>query len=282
VQQKVFFARHVHDWDCDEIIGSTIKYLYEKQAIAIHFNGILSWDPEDYKENKQGPSNIKYMNDCNENPDNIIVAYYKFENQYKVLIGNPKRHSKCFIDEFLSQNINSPPLKILFLENVLEVTVEEFPFPYLLAPQQGTFIHWKQGEKPVNAFLKNIKYDTSDPDFYLPWTLEIICEEWLRKKSLISHKLFKTGGYLKSFDVVGVNNKNELIIAQVKHTASKNDIKIFEEIIKKFSNAEFYFFLKNIDVCQSNRNYTVVSITEVIDSFSNEVDYLERLIKLKF
>lgn len=278
---KIYFARHVHDWTIKTMSGSFIKYLYEQKAIAVQFNRVESWDQQDYRGSKnQGPSAIKYINECSaDNKKRYIFASYKIQNDHKVIMGRPKKNSKCFLREHLGVK-EELPIKLLFLEpNSNDVLQSQFPFAYLLAPKQSTFVRWSQCEKIANSFIEGSAYNPIEPDSYLPWALEVICEEYLRKRGLLQFKLYKCGGSLKDFDIVGLDQHGGRVVAQVKNRSTQGEIDRFSSSSNELGAGSYYFFAGNI--CNEDRwpNINLVSIQDVLREFQACGDYLQKLME---
>lgn len=280
MENEIYFARHVHEWNPEGLSGSFIEFMYRNKAVGIHFKGIESWNPDDYVGLKnQGPSAIEYMNRCNTgDAERYIFASYKIGREHKVLMGRPKAGSKCFLREHLGVS-TATPIKLLFLEDdAIALQRSQFPFAYLLAPKQSTFVRWYQCEKVANAFIHNTPYDLLDPDFYLPWALEIICEEYLRRKGLLEYKLYKSGGNLKDLDIVGLTRDGNRVLAQVKYKSNRDQFDSFLRLCQEFGNGDFYFFFGNrLDVPISN-NVRCIQLADVLSEFKDAKDYLQRLI----
>lgn len=275
--RPIFYIRHTHNWDINGISGSTLQYLYERGAVAIRFDKIDSWKPAEYT-GKAGPTAIRYMNESNEALDNrYIFASYKLDSDNKVLLGKPKLGSKCFLSAHLgaSQELG---YKLLFLEDVREIEVADFPYAYLLAPKQSTFVEWRQCQKIANAFIDGTPFDLFNPDSYLPWALEIACEEYLRSKQCLHFKLLKSGGTLKSFDIIGLDQEGNRVVAQVKHRGRKREYKQFVEDCRSLSGGSFYFFAGNIHELDPHPLVALVSLQDVLQEFDDK--YLAQLTRV--
>jgi hypothetical protein len=272
--KDIFYIRHIANWG--NIQGkSVIKHLKDNGIVAIHFDALDTWDSSKYEETF-GPTAIDYLNRFNEDSNLIIVASYQDEDE--ILIGKPKINSKFFFRERFNQD-DLPYLKCIEMEIIRKVKISEFPQAFILAPQQGTLVQWHQGKIAVNAYLNLIEYDTLNPNFYLPYQLEILAEEYLRKKNLLKAKLFKTGGYLKDLDTLGIDNENNQVLVQVKFKASELEFTKFQNIADQFPKSKSYFFSTNIPKSKTSYTFKHVSIEDVLEFFKEEKFYLEKLIK---
>lgn len=170
-------------------------------------------------------------------------------------------------------------MKCLELEIIKKVKISEFPQAFILAPQKGTLVQWHQGKIAVNAYLNLIEYDTQNPHFYLPYQLEILAEEYLRKNNLLKARLFKTGGYLKDLDTLGIDNDNNQVIVQVKFKASDFEFNKFQNIVDQFPESQAYFFSTNDPKNISSFSFKHINIQNVLEFFKEENIYLTKLIK---
>ncbi|MBK9248785.1 MAG: hypothetical protein IPM69_11875 [Ignavibacteria bacterium] len=291
--RKVFYIRH-------NGFGENItKYLIDNEQIGVHFATIadenqafeLSSYKRDYLEKilhidtligyNETPARtcINYINACS-NKEHIIVASY--EGYDKIVIGLSKKDSKkC---HYLEDGINKQiQMKCVQLRNTMTLTKVEFPLPFLVPPQRSTFVEWHMGTKMVKSL-----FDGYTPEieggaaeiyaWFSPWQLEILCEEWLRMKSKFKRKLFQTGRTMKEFDIVGLNIEDKVLVAQVKHACSGNDIEVFLKNADKF---EKYFFAPEYVKTMEKyiNNSCVISNIEVIEDFINyEPTFLQALL----
>lgn len=250
----IYYAAHMHDWAknknwqpywtervAENLHGkSVIKYLFDKGAIAIAFDDIHCWNPESYTL-PQGRSAIKYMNALDEGSDAWVFARYNIEGESRVLVGRPKRNSKCFLGEHLfGVGDRSLPIKLLFLEKKYwEVAESDFPLVFRLGPPFATLVKWNSVQKTAISFVTKKPLDLSDPGSYLPWAIEVLCEEYLRLKGHLNRKIYKCGGTLKDFDIVGLNSNGQPVFAQIKNTSRPQDLAPFENLPE--GSCQYYF-----------------------------------------
>lgn len=266
---KVFYIRH--NWKNRDDYDRITKELFDNKRIGVHFKDTgheNAFNAKCYKDNRAGVVAINYLKECNENPSCLIVAFYKGID--KILIGKPERGSKeC-------RKINNKEIKTLDLTQTREITISDFAHPFLIAPPFSTFVHWSWGEKAVNTFYSN-KEKIIQPEMLSPWHWEILCEEYLRRKNDLNMKLYHTGKSMKSFDIVGLDKNNNMIIAQVKCSANKIQIEEFFDLASKFHNAKSLFFtFKEVGDFRDN----VIDLDDVFNFFitEREKEYLSKLI----
>lgn len=267
----VYYIRH--NWK-DQKFEPVINTLFEDHKIGIHFENTQKYqnnpfDPNSYSK-IAGKTSIKYLNKCNES-DSLIVASYR--GHKKILIGISENSSK---DLFFSDDTE---IKYLKLTNVKEVAIDNFPLPFLIAPPFSTFVEWHMGKIPVNTFYFNLK-KSEVIEMLSPWHLEILAEEWLRKNSIIKYKLYNTGKTMKSFDIVGIDDENNLIAVQVKHKCNNNEVIDFFESIDSMKNVKCFFITIEIkgkvpDKILSDKR--LIIFKNVNKDFSNDKKYLEKL-----
>lgn len=275
--KNVYFIRHTSNWGTNNSGQLIVDWLFDNSYVAVHFDNIKSWNPDDYVE-KFGNTAIRYFNTLNSSSgEHVVVAYYAGSNI--ILIGEPEPNSKRFYDDLMKSNNNS--LKLLKLKNIQKVSIGEFPLPFLLAPLKGTLVEWHQGKVPVNAYLGNIQYDLMNPTFYSPFHLEIIVEEWLRRKDLLFRKLFKTGGYLKDIDIFGVDSNYKTILVQVKYHSSEKQFKQFNKISEYFPNSQAYFFSEDVLPINQNFKFTHIRLSDVLKDLKQidgDDQYFEKML----
>ena len=283
----IYYIRHKHDWN-----NYGIEKLIEDQRVGIHFSGNKSLSETDYSSWTKGErSAVGYLNDLNGSGSSqkiyLFICYtYSVNNKQKtrIILGEPIANSfKAF---------ESRPgifIKTVAYKTIKEITEQEFPYVYLLAPRQSTFVQWHACRTIALNYISSIergetlKLDGNDPDEYLPSSLEILCEEYLREKGLLEKKLLKTGGSLKEFDIFGLDIANNMVLGQVKNRHTSSEVKKFKDIVQKYSNAKGYFFSASPKPKTVPENIEWVNINEIIKFFNADpkyVTFIEKLVNL--
>lgn len=276
---EIYYARHVNSWPKDGGTNQfTPEFFFNQKAIAIHFVKKESWDPEEYRGHRnQGPSAIRYMNLCNGDngkKDILVFASYRIDKKLRVLMGRPRLGSKCFLSQHLGM-AGVPEVKMLFLDEVREITPREFPYAFLLAPKQSTFVHWDQCELVINRWMENDSLkdrDLLEPKTYLPASIEVLCEEYLRRKGLLTRKLTRTGSNLKFFDIIGINPHRELVYAQVKERSTARIVKTFKQRCLALGPGHYFFFAEELESTRVS-GVEIFSIQDVLKYFSENGEH---------
>jgi hypothetical protein len=274
IPSTVIFIRH--NWDQPELIEYN-KQLYSDQKIAIHFDrGGL--DESRYKG--AGKTAIAKFKQANRESALVVAAYEEIDS---ILLG------KISVGSLRTEEVQldvSRELKTLLLHDCVEVKFSDFPTLFLIQPPYGTIVEWKMGKKAVNAYynfrMSGSKERPISLEFLSPWQLEILCEEYLREKLVLKHKLFATGKFMKGFDVVGLGCKGEHILAQVKHSGTKKQFSEFEAMIKDAppGSRSFYFdSAENLSSFSKNTKCDLVSVESVYTHFEQtNPEFLKELV----
>lgn len=119
--------------------------------------------------------------------------------------------------------------------------------------------------------------------------IEVMCTEWLRSRFAneryrICYQIIRTGGNFADVDILGVNNQNKIVAAQVSNTADINLVSKKIDKLKSFTSDEKIMIsnvnrpdLKKIDDCLN------IFIGDVWNDFYPDSYYkvmLERLVAL--
>lgn len=212
---------------------------------------------------------ISYLNKCS-TEECLIVASY--EKKDKIYIGLSTISRGTFIRNSDRKDVTDNLLQIKYvaLKDVETVSIEEFPMPFLNAPR-CTFFHWDLGRTAILEFYKSRrakKMPVISSGIFSSSQLEALCEEWMREKHLLSRKLFMSGRTLKTFDIIGLNDTNDYVVAQVKYICNSKDIEDFTQ-----SDFKIKYLFTNSKI--ENELMNVITIDEVIQQFN--VEYLFRL-----
>ncbi len=151
--------------------------------------------------------------------------------------------------------------------------MQDFSLPFLIAPPFLTMAKWEMGKQAVNSFYFNETPELT-LDLLEPRHSEILAEEWLRRNKLLLYKLYRTGETMKDFDIVGLNEKNELVVVQVKYDCKNSEIEDFIEKVELMRNTNGYFFTKKDDF----KHKSVFSLNKIFNDFNNDKEYLSALI----
>ena len=212
---------------------------------------------------------ISYLNECY-TEERLIVASYQNIDEIHIGVSTKLRGTFIGKSDRIDVADNRLQIKYVALKDVETVNIEEFPMPFLNAPR-GTFFHWEMGREAILEFYnsrQNKKLPKLSSGMLSSSQLEALCEEWMREKHLLRRKLFSAGGSLKTFDIIGLNDDDEYVVAQVKFVCNHEDFYDFAQ--SEFTNM-YLFTNSNID----NKLMNVITIDEVIRHF--DAEYLLRL-----
>ncbi|EGK72085.1 hypothetical protein METUNv1_01556 [Methyloversatilis universalis FAM5] len=291
---EVYFARHTDDWHG----GGWLNYLHERGAIAIRFDPIESWSPEDYSS-PGGASAIRHMNTLNDlktaaNVDReegaYVFASYTLGIGNRVVIGGrPKPDSKCFLsalDDIPRDGCPIPPLKVLFLDNPQLIQRDAFPHAYLLAPPRSTFVRWEAIEPVAIPWICNRQADLLNRCSYLPASIEVACEEYMRLTGRLTAKIFRNGGTMAHFDIVGVGRQGP-ILAQVKNGGTCNLVIAAANAMIAATgepDANLYIFCPQALIPRFDGRVQFISVEDVLQTLKNSYgeEYLRSLQSARF
>lgn len=259
----VFYIRH--NWGLGEFSGLNQR-LFDSKKICIHYEDVVNpFDRKQYR-GSTAKTAIDYINRVSDH-ETLIVASYA--GQEEMLIGISVLGSKYI------ETVENSQLKVIQLRDAKVVRRHEFPLPFVIPPPFSAFVRWRMGEAAVNSFYFE---QAQEPklNMLLPWHLEILSEEWLRKQKLLRHKIFQTGKYMKDFDIVGVNTDGEYVIAQVKYRATDAEVDHFFKQAEPLAGKNSFFFAGNrLAYAGSGR---VIHLQEVFDEFTEaEPEYIQHL-----
>lgn len=203
----VFYIRH--NWNHSDFAALNPR-LFAERKIAVHYQEAAEPFNRDHYHSSSAKTAIDYINRASAQETLIVAAYAGID---KILIGLSCPGSKGV------EECQGNQLKVVQLRKVREVSRHEFLLPFVVPPPHAAFVRWHMGERAVLRFYRNER-DAIGLDMLLPWHLELLCEEWLRKQQRLHRKLFHTGKTMQDFDIVGLDPQGEYLIAQVKHKAS--------------------------------------------------------------
>lgn len=278
-QYNVLFIRH--NWD-EKVLIEKNNDLISQKKFAFHFE-VGGWDPAKYKgAGKTAIEKFLHLNDA----PSLVVARYMVNGKKNspILVGLSKANSKGLIS-FKAEG-RQFELKTLEFEDCFVVKPEDFPTLFYILPPFGTMCDWKMGRNVVNEYYRFLKGEVSERgngiDFLAPWQLEIVCEEYLRSKGYLMHKLLSTGKSMKHFDVIGVSPSGSKVFAQIKHKGTKAQyLKFIEATADHVGSAQLFYFddKEKIETYPNIKNVQKISVQDVFDYFqNNNPGYLNDLV----
>jgi len=281
--------------------ASEIEYLYENNIVSIciqdeqktdkkYFNDLINGNNPKY--NNKLPYIQRFVNLINlvKEQDIIVIASYTGKNPK---IGLIKKGTKMFIREGNEFKLYCLNMKSVYCtpnwgEQFDSIDLRTYPIIKSIIPQQVTISAVNQRKKAIYGIYYGVKYPL-DLSLMTDSAIETMCTEWLRSRFSeesyrIYYQIMRTGGNFADVDVLGANNQNKIVAAQVSNTSDKNLVSKKIDKLKSFSSDEKIMFsmvhrpdLKIIDGCHN------IFIGDVWNDFYSDAFYkkmLERLVEL--
>jgi len=233
----IYFIRHKFENDTRNSYALDFQ---NKNQIAIQLvgNEIKYWNNK--SNNAQKSLKFKFIDywfDILKSQDVLIVADY---NTTKCKIGIFHKNNKI---------INDKNFKILQLSDCKDFDYSKYILLTIIRDRPGTISPVKSNIEYINCIFnkKEIPIKLECMHYKVQ---EQMCAEWLRipefaGDNAIQFQITPSGGSLADIDIYGVNNKGEMVIAQVTFqkysTQNKSIIKKIDNL-KKFENKHKILF----------------------------------------
>lgn len=281
--------------------ASELEYLYENNIVSICIQEEETEDQKYFDDLKNGnnpPYNNKlpyiqrFVNLVNlaKEQDIIVIASYLGKNPK---IGLIKKGTKMFCRKGNEFKLYCLDMKSVYCtpnwgEQFDSIDLRTYPILKSIIPQQVTISAVNQRKSAIYGIYYGVKYPL-DLSLMTDSAIEVMCTEWLRsrfanEKYQICYQIIRTGGNFADVDILGANNQNKIIAAQVSNTSDINLVSRKIDKLKSFSSDEKIMFsnvnrpdLKKIDDCLN------VFIGDVWNDFYADSYYkvmLERLVAL--
>ena len=281
--------------------ASELEYLYENNIVSIciqeeeiidqtYFDELINGSNPGY--NKKLPYIQRFVSLVNlvKMQDVIVIASYLGKNPK---IGLIKKDSEMFCREGKGFKLFCLKMKSVYCtpnwgEQFNSIDLRTYPILKSIIPQQVTISSVKQRKNAIYGIYYGVKYPL-DLSLMTDSAIEIMCTEWLRsrfanEKYRICYQIIRTGGNFADVDVLGANNKNRIVAAQVSNTSDINLVSKKIDKLNSFSSDEKIMFsnvhrpdLEKIDDCLN------IFIGDVWSDFYSDSYYkvmLERLVAL--
>lgn len=281
--------------------ASELEYLYENNIVSICIQDEQTED-QDYFDALTNGNNPPYNNklpyiqrfvslvDLVKEQDVIIIASFLGKNPK---IGLIKKGTKMFCREGNEFKLYCLDMKSVYCtpnwgEQFDSIDLRTYPILKSIIPQQVTISAVNQRKNAIYGIYYGVKYPL-DLSLMTDSAIEVMCTEWLRsrfanEKHRICYQIIRTGGNFADVDVLGANNQNKIVAAQVSNTFDINLVSKKIDKLKSFTSDEKIMFsnvnrpdLKKIDDCLN------VFIGDVWNDFYTDSYYkvmLERLVAL--
>ncbi len=222
--------------------------------------------------------------------DVIVIASYLGKNPK---IGLIKKDSEMFCREGKGFKLFCLEMKSVYCtpnwgEQFDSIDLRTYPILKSIIPQQVTISAVNQRKNAIYGIYYGVKYPL-DLSLMTDSAVEGMCTEWLRsrfaiEKYRICYQIIRTGGNFADVDVLGANNQNKIVAAQVSNTSDINLVNRKIDKLNSFSSDEKIMFsmvhrpdLKEVGGCQN------IFIRDVWNDFYSDSYYkvmLERLVAL--
>lgn len=281
--------------------ASEIEYLYESNVVSICIQAEETIDQTYFDELINGnnpPHNSKlpyiqrFVNlvDSVKEQDVLVIASYLGKNPK---IGLIKKGSEMFCREGDGFKLFCLEMKSVYCtpnwgEEFDSIDLSTYPILKSIIPQQVTISAVNQRRNAIYGIYYGVKYPL-DLSLMTDSAIEIMCTEWLRSRFAdesfrICYQIMRIGGNFADVDVLGANNQNKMVAAQVSNTTDINLVSKKIDKLDSFSSDEKIMFsmvhrpdLKEINGCRN------IFIGDVWNDFYSDSYYkvmLERLVAL--
>lgn len=281
--------------------ASEIEYLYENNIASIciqdeetedrdYFNDLINGNNPAYNNKLPYIQRFVSLADLAKEQDVIIIASYLGQNPK---IGLIKKGSEMFCKEGDGFNLYCLKMKSVYCtpnwsEEFNSIDLRTYPILKSIIPQQVTISAVNQRKSAIYGIYYGVKYPL-DLSLMTDSAIEVMCTEWLRSRFAnesyrICYQIIRTGGNYADVDILGANNQNKIIAAQVSNTTDINLVCKKIDKLNSFSSDEKIMFsmvyrpdLKSINGCLK------IFIGDVWNEFYLDLYYkvmLERLATL--
>lgn len=281
--------------------ASDLEYLYENNIVSICIQDEQAED-QDYFDALINGNNPPYNNkllyiqrfvslvDLVKEQDVIVIASFLGKNPK---IGLIKKGTNMFYREGKEFKLFCLKMKSVYCtpnwgEQFDSIDLKTYPILKSIIPQQVTISAVNQRKNAIYGIYYGAKYPL-DLSLMTDSAIEVMCTEWLRsrfanEKYRICYQIIRTGGNFADVDILGANNQNRIVAAQVSNTSDINLVSKKIDKLKSFSSDEKIMFsnvhrpdLEKINDCLN------VFIGNVWNDFYSDSYYkvmLERLVAL--
>lgn len=281
--------------------ASELEYLYENNIISIciqdeqttdqdYFDALINGNNPPY--NNKLPYIQRFVNLVNlaKEQDVIVIASYLGMNPK---IGLIKKGSEMFCKEGNEFKLFCLKMKSVYCtpnwgDEFDSIDLRTYPILKSIIPSQATISAVNQRKNAIYGIYYGVKYPL-DLSLMTDSAIEIMCTEWMRsrfanEKYRICYQIIRTGGNFADVDILGANNQNKIVAAQVSNTSDINLVSKKINKLKSFSSDERIMFsnvhrpdLEYVDGCLN------IFIGGVWNDFYSDSYYkvmLERLVAL--
>ena len=281
--------------------ASEIEYLYENNIVSIciqaeetidqtYFDELINGNNPSYNSKLPYIQRFVSLVDLVKEQDVLVIASYL---EKKPKIGLIKKGSEMFCREGDGFKLFCLEMKSVYCtpnreDEFKSIDLSTYPILKSIIPQQVTISAVNQRRNAIYGIYYGVKYPL-DLSLMTDSAIEIMCTEWLRSRFAnesfrICYQIMRIGGNFADVDVLGANNQNKMVAAQVSNTTDINLVIRKIDKLNSFSSDEKIMFsnvhrpdLEKINDCLN------VFIGNVWNDFYSDSYYkvmLERLVAL--
>ena len=281
--------------------ASELEYLYENNIVSIciqdeqtedqeYFDALINGNNPPYNNKLPYIQRFVSLVDLVKEQDVIVIA--SFLGKYPK-IGLIKKDSEMFCKKGDGFTLYCLKMKSVYCtpnwsEEFESIDLKTYPIIKSIIPQQVTISAVNQRKSAIYSIYYGVKYPL-DLSLMTDSAIEVMCTEWLRSRFAnesyrICYQIIRTGGNYADVDILGANNQNKIIAAQVSNTTDINLVCKKIDKLNSFSSDEKIMFsmvyrpdLKSINGCRN------IFIGDVWNEFYSDLYYkvmLERLATL--
>lgn len=281
--------------------ASELEYLYENNIVSIciqdeqtedqdYFDALINGNNPPYNNKLSYIQRFVSLVDLVKEQDVIVIASFLGKNPK---IGLIKKGSEMFCKGGNEFKLFCLKMKSVYCtpnwgEEFDSIDLRTYPILKSIIPQQVTISAVNQRKNAIYGIYYGAKYSL-DLSLMTDSAIEVMCTEWLRSRFAneehrICYQIIRTGGNFADVDVLGANNQNRIVAAQVSNTADINLVSKKIDKLTSFTSDEKIMFsnvnrpdLDKIDGCRN------IFIKDVWNDFYSDSYYkvmLERLVAL--
>jgi hypothetical protein len=223
-----------------------LQQLWNSRLIALHYQDILSTNPDDYTEKSARNSITRMQRFCR---DGGYVGAVYGDSRAKILVGKLLPGTSFTEQTFTDEDDPSISYhyKVAKLEDARELEIVEHPVLASIQPRQGALCEWHSAKGIIEALVKKTEREISVYSLH-SGQLEVLCYEYLVHIGAIDLLLAPIGRTMLDIDIIGLKGSGKKVIAQVTFSECIDKLKRLQKHISSNVNAYFFSSLANQEI----------------------------------